>query len=252
MQQLTPYYAPTGDDQRTHYNGNSYYSNYGFSPNQAPPHPDANSVYRSHLAHGTAPMGFASPPPPTLQDVYSEFGPPTSHVVDLLDTSNAVQPAYATTQEESRLANSVPREISMMEGIPSEIIASQERAIAEAKHRTQTGSLTTTSSRALTTSLPVVPESNNPTGSDAVHPNRLVWKHSRGGKTAAGAASGALVGGVIFGPAFPVGMVLGGAAGGYVTNKLSKSGERRAQRKWEQSNFQRVAAHSPVVNATMV
>jgi hypothetical protein len=142
-----------------------------------------------------------------------------------------------------------------MEDIPSEIIASQERALAEAKQRAVTrtsNSLTTTTSGALVPSIPVVPESNNPTGSDAVHPNRLVWKQTRGTKTCAGAAGGAIVGGVIFGPAFPVGMVLGGAAGGYVTNKLSKHGERRAQRKWEQSNYQQAAAHSQVAHSTMV
>ncbi len=247
-QQVTPYYAPSGalgDDQHTYYNGNGYYSNYVFSPNQAPPHPDA-SVYHSQPTT----MGFASPPPPTLQEVYSEFGAPGSHVVDLLDTSNDLQAATYVAQQESQLANSVPREISTIDDISSEIIASQERAMAEAKRRSHTGSSVT--SRALTAPITAIPESTNPSGSDAVHPNRLVWKHTRSGKTAAGAAGGALVGGVMFGPAFPVGMVLGGAAGGYVTNKLSKSGERRAQRKWEQSNFQRVAAHSAAVNAAMV
>jgi len=227
-QQMTPYYASSGEDQRTYYNGNGYYNNYGFAPNQAPPHPDA-SVYQPQQTYPSTSMNFASPPPPTLHEVYTEFGVPENHVVDLLDTSNDLQAATYVAQHESRLVNSVPLEITTTEDIPSEIIASQERALEEAKNRNRTtGSHTT--SRALTTAIPTVPESMNPSGSDAVHPNRPVWKQTRGSKTAAGAAGGAIVGGVIFGPAFPVGMVLGGAAGGYVTNKLSKSGERRAQR----------------------
>ena len=262
MNQITPYYPPSGSDQRTYYNGNPYYSGYGLPPNQAPPHPEA-SVYDPPQSQpspsNTSSWGFASPPPPTLHEVYSEFGssPSTSTTVDLLDTLTTYQPVSYPPQHESRLVSATPQQLSTLDDdIPADIIASQERALAEAKQRALTTSSArtgnSTTSQALVPAIPEIPESTNPTGSDAVHPNRLVWKKTRGGKTVAGAAGGAIVGGVIFGPAFPVGMVLGGAAGGYVTNKLSKCGERRAQRKWEQTNYQRVAAHSQATHSTMV
>jgi len=264
MHQITPYYPPSGSDQRTYYNSDTYYSGYSLPPTQAPHHPDA-SVYQAPTQQPypsnnyNSSWGFASPPPPTLHEVYSEFGshPNTNTTVDLLDTSTTFQPAPYPPPQESRIVSATPQELSTLDDIPADIIASQERAMAEAKQRALTRTSTTatrsnTTSQALVPALPPVPESNNPTGSDAVHPDRLVWKQTRGTKTAAGAASGAIVGGVLFGPAFPVGMVLGGAAGGYVTNKLSKHGERRAQRKWEQTNYQRVAAHSQVAHSSMV
>ena len=92
-----------------------------------------------------------------------------------------------------------------------------------------------------------VPKSKNPTGSDAVHPHRLAWKADRGAKTTAGAVTGAIVGGICAGPLFPVGMYLGAAAGGYAVNKVSKHGERKAQRKWEKTTFQKNCKQSMVV-----
>ena len=90
MQQLTPYYAPSSSDDRTQYNGNSYYNNYAFAPNQAPPHPDASvaggwqqQTSPSNSGLSGMDVSFASPPPPTLQQVQAEFG--TSKSVDLLD-----------------------------------------------------------------------------------------------------------------------------------------------------------------------
>jgi hypothetical protein len=48
----------------------------------------------------------------------------------------------------------------------------------------------------------------------------------------------------------PVGTVLGAPIGCYTANKLSKQGERRAQRKWEQRSVQNYAAeHSTVVQS---
>jgi hypothetical protein len=135
--------------------------------------------------------------------------------------------------------------------IPLEIVESQQRAMEQAKQRQQqhhngNGSAGTDSRALATTSVRTlaVPRSNNPVGSDAIHPNRMQWKAARGSKTVVGATSGAIIGGLAFGPAFPVGMVLGGAVGGYATNKLSKQGERRAQREWEQSSVQHGAKHS--------
>lgn len=277
--QMTPFYAPSGDD-RTQYNPHQYYNNYAFAPSQAPPHPDRSVAY-GQSGNGNNAFGFASPPAPTLQDVYAEFGtaPSTSPLgstqtasFDLLDDSappppsaqqqqhNDLQTAafLAAQQQQSSSLTASSRAIVTTDDIPSEIIASQERALAEAKRLQQqrrAGTSASSSSTAMVTVPEIaVPESHNPTGSDAVHPNRPVWKQTRGAKTVAGAAAGSIVGGLMFGPAFPVGMVLGGAAGGYATNKLSKQGERRAQRKWEQSSFQAGAQRSLTAKseATMV
>jgi len=97
-----------------------------------------------------------------------------------------------------------------------------------------------------------VPKSTNPSGSDAVHPSRPVWKATRGAKTTTGALAGAVVGGICAGPLFPIGIYVGGAAGAYATNKISKIGERRAQRCWEQSNFQKAAKQSMVIKCNAV
>ena len=66
-------------------------------------------------------------------------------------------------------------------------------------------------------------------------------------------AVGMVTGGVIGTMVFPViGTAVGASVTGYACNKLSKSQERRAQRQWEQSSFQRQASQSPVVNAVYV
>jgi len=205
-----------------------------------------------------------------MQDIYAEFGSspaanpsPLSYSdngsFDLLDdtpapqvTSRGLTPHYndlqtatlLAAQEGSNGTTSTSRAIVSADDIPSEIVAAQERALAECKQRQMTRHNNDTIRTLANVREMQIPESDNPTGSDAVHPDRPAWKRNRGGKTIAGTAGGALVGGLIFGPAFPVGIVLGGAAGGYATNKLSKQGERRAQRKWEQANFQRGADRS--------
>jgi hypothetical protein len=89
--------------------------------------------------------------------------------------------------------------------------------------------------------------SANPCGSDAVHPQKQVMKKQRKQKTAAGAVSGMVVGGLTLGP---VGVFVGAAAGAVATNKICKARERRAQRKYEQSNFQHGTAQSNIHLAT--
>jgi hypothetical protein len=74
-------------------------------------------------------------------------------------------------------------------------------------------------------------------------------KTERKSKTFAGSLGGAAVGILIGGP---IGLVICGAAGGYASNKLSKQGERRMQRKFEQANFQKYASHSPAADAVYV
>ena len=74
-----------------------------------------------------------------------------------------------------------------------------------------------------------------------LHPQRKQMKQERKAKTATGTIGGAIVGGLALGPA---GVILGGAAGGLVTRKICKAGEKRAQRKFEQRNVQKVALKS--------
>jgi hypothetical protein len=91
-----------------------------------------------------------------------------------------------------------------------------------------------------------VPMSTNPIGSDSIHPRKTEMKRERHVKMAVGVVSGALVGTLVLGP---VGTVLGAPIGCYTANKLSKQGERRAQRKWEQRSVQDAAAHSCLVQS---
>lgn len=256
QQQMTPFYAPAASNGQTENNANGYYNNYGFA---APPPQEAWNNGETHY--------FASPPAPTWQQVNQEFGSQavtTGGSFDLLDSTyggNNHNQAVVNTaaplsdyEIAARLATEqIQQENTAMTSrrddsdIPLDIIASQERAMEEARKRRNNNNTGSSSSRALTTTSStnvMVPRSQNPMGSDSVHPHRSQWKKTRGSKTVAGATGGAILGGIAFGPAFPVGMVLGGAVGGYATNKLSKQGERRAQRKWEQSSVQEGAVHS--------
>lgn len=68
----------------------------------------------------------------------------------------------------------------------------------------------------------------------------MTMKKNRKRNASAGAVAG-MVAGIPLGPA---GVVIGAFAGAAVTNKLCKVRERRAQRKYEQRNFQAAAAQS--------
>jgi hypothetical protein len=255
---LVPHYGP-GNNERI-------YNNYGL-PQQP--------TYTPTQQQGSYQESMTAPPPtsPDSPRLVLDFPPELSHQapfsqqqqrqqpVDLLDdydfrSSIDVTAEYRAPQEQAwpqtiapttvpQAHNMVPRN----DDVSDDIIASQERALAEIRQRHEQSlatKSTTTQSRPLTVPI-YVPRSNNPSGSDAVHPQKKTMKHVRKFNTAAGVAGGALVGGLAFGPAFPLGMVLGGSAGGYAANKVSKSGERLAQRKWEQQSFQRGVDESPAV-----
>jgi hypothetical protein len=84
---------------------------------------------------------------------------------------------------------------------------------------------------------------------DGVHPQRYEMKRRRRNVTANGVVSGAVVGTMVL----PViGTAVGGATVGYACNKLSKQNERRRQREWERSNYQRQARQSHVPDAEYV
>mmetsp|Transcript_20590 Transcript_20590/g.33130 ORF Transcript_20590/g.33130 Transcript_20590/m.33130 type:complete len:260 (+) Transcript_20590:46-825(+) len=83
-----------------------------------------------------------------------------------------------------------------------------------------------------------VPRSQNPHGSDDVHPKKKKMKKQRKQRTAAAAVGGSIVGGVVLGPA---GIFLGAAVGGVAAKQICKVGERRAQRRYEQESFQSTA-----------
>lgn len=129
--------------------------------------------------------------------------------------------------------------------IPDEIIKSQELAWKNALAQNVAKQETAMTTYNIQSKVKV-PRSQNPTGSDSVHPNKKEMKEGRKMTTAAAATSGALVGAIVTGPAFPIGALIGGAVSGYTANKLHKQGERRAQRKWEQSNFQLGTHQAPI------
>jgi hypothetical protein len=164
-------------------------------------------------------------------------------------TSNAMVPLYGPPPTHTPPAT-VAAPAPEMDDYLADIIASQERALTEAKNggnnnnRSAFTAITTRENHR----APKVSTSGQPL-SDAIHPQKYEMKQARKSKTAVGATGGAIVGGILAGPAFPVGMALGGAAGGYAANKFSKFGERRAQRKHEQSNFQQAANRTVLVQS---
>jgi len=210
-----------------------------------------NSYYNPPPASN--PMAFSSAPsrqtPTQEQALVPSYGPPPA-------TSWSQPPAPSTVA-------------SSQDSSMAAIIASQERAMAEAKQPQPSHSFHYERPRShsnIENHQGMVPYSNNNNNlqvqqlsdeqmrkskklSDAIHPHKHQMKEVRKGKTAIGASTGAVVGGIMFGPAFPIGMVLGGATGGVVANKMAKAGEKRAQRKFEQQNFQQAARESAVTNA---
>lgn len=94
-----------------------------------------------------------------------------------------------------------------------------------------------------------VPRSTNPHGADAVLPEKKTLKKQRKRRMAAGTVGGMVVGGLVLGPG---GVFVGAAVGGVAANKICKTRERRAQRKYEQENFQSAASRSLVHHGLLV
>lgn len=221
-----------------------------FGPDASAPPPTASTTAPPPLvtSHFVVPVTSHFAVPPGSAKVLTT--PSSSGVSDLLDNDPLSPSVMGAPNDFLTSTPPIPEYVDTASNdVSSDIIASQERALAQAKEwasRSREAGNAASTSGALTVPLQV-PRSSNPSGSDAVHPNRPTWKKTRGNKTAAGATGGAIVGGILFGPAFPVGMVIGGAAGGYAANKISKTGERRAQREWEQAKFQQGATKSAAV-----
>jgi hypothetical protein len=129
-----------------------------------------------------------------------------------------------------------------------------QRKLSDLKSSTR--SLLTVSTNASTTSgtvafrelIPLSPRvlvqnvnTSNILSSD-VNPKVFVYKQKRKQYRLAATAGGMVVGGLALGPA---GIAVG-AGVGMATNKAFKVKEKRAQRKFEQSNFQEAASHSMV------
>jgi len=74
--------------------------------------------------------------------------------------------------------------------------------------------------------------------SSSTDPIRHQLKEQRKLNTAIGLVGCGVVGGLVFGPA---GVIIGGTAGGFVTNKVSKIGERQGERKWDKMIVQNEA-----------
>lgn len=238
---LVPHY---GAYNNQYYN---YYNKYAINQQGAPSHP-AQQSQTTAANHDEKPVqSFQSPRveenshPNIIGDELPRIIATQERTWEQVHPSGSPQTASPHTTMVQSTTN---------EDVPADIVASQARALAQIRKQQTTTSRNPSHYNAPSQALVVpfeVPCSCNPSGSDSIHPQRMVMKQQRKAKTAAGVVGGAVVGGLAFGPAFPVGMVLGGTVGGYATNKISKSGERRAQRKWEQHTFQRGTQESPIV-----
>jgi hypothetical protein len=125
---------------------------------------------------------------------------------------------------------------------PADIVASQERAMNEIKRQSHSSAPINHESH----DHLKVPKSSNPTGSDAVHPYKKQMKQDRHLKMAIGGVGGAIFGTLIGGP---IGLVFITPLAIYGSNKISKKGEKRAQRRWEKASVQRGANASLTAHA---
>ena len=96
---------------------------------------------------------------------------------------------------------------------------------------------------------PVAPSPDGTLESYAIHPDRRKMKKRRTRRTAGGALGGCIVGGLVLGP---LGIIVGAPVGAYTTNKICKKAERRAQRKFEHKNFEKIGSTSMVHSGEFV
>lgn len=279
QQQLVPHYGPAGQYHLDSYYQNyqipssskSEYVNYASSTVAANNRNAAPDLFESsHGSSNSYPLE-QSPSGSTADDLFTTTSlsvPPSTS-----PSSNTVQDdAFISSfskedlEEQERLLKEIQQRNSMI--VPKEandmtVYEQQERlwnSIHQQQQQNPSSSLVPHSTSSYPSTLTVygepsiddsklihVPRSNNPTGSDAVHPRRTEMKQARKIKTATAATGGAIVGGVLFGPAWPLGAVVGGAAGAVAGKQISKAGERRAQRKWEKQNFQHYASSESAV-----
>jgi hypothetical protein len=185
---------------------------------------------------------------------YTNYQLPASHYDGNSYSQHTTQDPFVNQDHfatpPARLTSSAPasRSDSSSASNMTDIIASQERAMEQAKRASSSSRAltTTTNTHPSSSRTLVVQKSHNPGSSDAVHPLKKEMKQRRHVKMAAGGVGGALVGTLVLGP---VGTVLGIPIGVYTTNKLSKQGERRAQRKFEQHGVQEQAMNSKAMQS---
>eukprot|EP00934_Nitzschia_sp_Nitz4_P000582 Nitzschia sp. Nitz4//scaffold186_size43309//2183//2887//NITZ4_007313-RA/size43309-processed-gene-0.6-mRNA-1//-1//CDS//3329539746//582//frame0 len=226
------------------------------------PQQQQQQYYNSAPSYGQEVDLFASPPPPQQQHQQYYYGSPAPA------TSTELVPSYGPPSSSYAMppAQATPPQVSPSSSVDSNdnvdpamaaIVASQERALAEARKSNEDRKRHPTAVvEPRDTGVPGVDyaksQRNSRNITEAIVPNKYQMKAERSTKTVAGATGGAVLGGIILAPVFPVGMMLGGAAGGYAANKLSKSGERRAQRRYERQHHQEQALHSSAINAAYV
>jgi hypothetical protein len=259
---INPNYTPGGNHPQ--YDYTDIASTAQFDPYAAPP-PQPSQPQQSFapaptvipLYHPT-PYAYANPStpqPPPAQSPEHHFIfdlPPELHS----DVSSSTASAPTSTNHQQQQQQQRPQVHPPTETPMDTIAASQEQALREIHQQSSSrrrfeyqNQPPQEHDRQLATRTITVPASFNPTGSDAVHPLKREMKQRRHAGMALGGVSGALVGTLVLGP---LGTVLGAPIGVYSANKLSKQGERRAQRKWEQRSVQDAAAHSPLVtNGTL-
>ena len=195
----------------------------------------------TQTSYGYAPSSSISfdvygAPPSTNTAMVPSYGPPPPAASAPYDYSRQQQQAPPQTVEQ--------RQVVEMDRELDDIIKAQSQALEQARARTVSNNSNTAEpvmdhpTDSSNAGVLHVPRSTLKSGSDAVLPGKKKMRKSRKLHTVAGGATGAICGTLILGP---VGTVLGGAAGAYGSNKLHKSSERKAQRKFEQRSVQQGA-----------
>ena len=162
---LVPHYGAHNDQ---------YYGNYALpqswqqqQPTEQQSPTQQQGVYQENTCQ-------ASPPAPGAPATHGQGQP-----ADLLD----MNPGYDSSVQgyESSVQQRPQDQIESYDGIPAEVIASQERALAQIRQRQSTRQTETNNSHTALTVPLQVPPPQNPNLSDAVHPQKYAMKQQRKG-----------------------------------------------------------------------
>lgn len=170
-------------------------------------------------------------PVPTFTTVVKESPPTTRTTNNTADNLKALQ----------------DRDDEFIKSLPIELIEEQKRIISQIQESNRSAN---NSSQLIVSAgqqqyeqkfdaLPDVLETSLPA---EVHPNKYTMKAERKVKTAASASAGAVIGSVVLLPIWPIGAIVGAAVGGYAGKVVSRSGERKKQRKWDEKNLNEYTA----------
>ena len=235
---ITPVYGPGEQAQNVHRMSSTQFPRRSrSSPMQLVPY-YATSEEASTLRQGAIPSEVEIVPDLLSLDQCDSSSTASSSAGDNQNHQNVSDANIILTTRTQQHHEDFPPQPS---DCPADIVASQKQAWKELQQNSRR-SRNSTSAHFSTR----IPESSNPSGSDAVHPHKKQMKQARHLKMAVGGIAGATFGTLIGGP---IGLIFITPVAIYGSNKLSKKGEKRAQRRWEKANFQRGANDSVVHNA---